>query len=269
VAKPYAQPEALYRTGIAVGDYPIDHHHKRYPDWEKLPELHFYPVPSYNVPLGALIPQQVENLVVAEKSISVSNLLNGSTRLQPVVLQIGQTAGALAALAVKHKTGIADVQVRDVQDAMLHAGGYLMPYLDLKKNDKHFKAVQRTGATGILKGEGKNVGWSNETWFYADSAVHVMTLIKDLQEFEPAFDRKISEEYLSVGESFQLMNQLSLHYNKRTISPRDYIEKWEFLGLDNYQTARLITRKELAVMLDYFIRPFYIRNVSLKGHFAK
>ena len=269
VAKPFAQSEALYRTGIAVGDYPIDHHHKRYPDWEKLPELHFYPVPSYNVPLGALIPQQVENLVVAEKSISVSNLLNGSTRLQPVVLQIGQTAGALAALAVKHKTGIADVQVRDVQDAMLHAGGYLMPYLDLKKNDKHFKAVQRTGATGILKGEGKNVGWSNETWFYADSAVHVMTLIKDLQEFEPAFDRKISEEYLSVGESFQLMNQLSLHYNKRTISPRDYIEKWEFLGLDNYQTARLITRKELAVMLDYFIRPFYIRNVSLKGHFAK
>lgn len=41
VAKPYDQKESLYRTGIAVGDYPVDHHHARYPDWHKLPDLHF------------------------------------------------------------------------------------------------------------------------------------------------------------------------------------------------------------------------------------
>jgi len=267
VAKPFAQTEALYRTGIAVGDYPIDHHHKRYPEWEKLPELHFYPVPSYNVPLGALVPQKVENLIVAEKSISVSNLLNGSTRLQPVVLQIGQAAGALAAIAVKQKTDIADVPVRDVQDALLNAGAYLMPYLDLKKNDKHFKAVQRIGSTGILKGEGKNVGWSNETWFYVDSTVLVQTLIKDLKEFEPALDLKISEKYLSTEASFSLINQLSLYFNKQEISGDDFISKWQTQGLENYQKSRLITRKELAVLLDYFIRPFYIRNVSLSGKF--
>lgn len=50
--------------------------------------------------MGALIPQTVDGLIVAEKSISVSNIANGTTRLQPVVLQIGQAAGALAALAV-------------------------------------------------------------------------------------------------------------------------------------------------------------------------
>lgn len=175
--------KSLYRTGIAVGDYPVDHHHTRYPNWQDLPDLHFYPVPSYSLPLGTLIPLGVENLIVAEKSISVSNLVNGTTRLQPVVLQIGQAAGALAALAVKEKVKVSEVQVRDVQKEILNAKGYIMPYLDLTVSDRHFKAIQRIGATGILRGEGKNVGWSNQTWFNADSLVLTDELTIGIQEF--------------------------------------------------------------------------------------
>ena len=84
-----------------MGDYPVDHHHTRYTGEEQLPDLHFHPVPSFGLPLGSLLPQEVKQLVVAEKSVSVSNIANGSTRLQPVVMQIGQAAGALAAIAVK------------------------------------------------------------------------------------------------------------------------------------------------------------------------
>ena len=98
---PYEQAQPLYRTNIAVGDYPVDHHHTRYTGEEQLPDLHFHPVPSFGLPLGSLLPQEVKQLVVAEKSVSVSNIANGSTRLQPVVMQIGQAAGALAAIAVK------------------------------------------------------------------------------------------------------------------------------------------------------------------------
>ena len=36
--------------------------------------LDFYPVPSFNIPLGSLIPQNVSGLIIAEKSISVSNV---------------------------------------------------------------------------------------------------------------------------------------------------------------------------------------------------
>ena len=93
IAQPYDQQQALYRTGIAVGDYPVDHHHASHPDAENLPELHFYPVPSYNLPMGCLLPQSIDDFIVAEKSISVTIIVNGTTRLQPVVLQIGQAAG--------------------------------------------------------------------------------------------------------------------------------------------------------------------------------
>ncbi|MEC7125099.1 MAG: FAD-dependent oxidoreductase, partial [Bacteroidota bacterium] len=100
LAQPYEQHQPLYRTGIAVGDYPVDHHHASHPDAKNLPELHFYPVPSYNLPMGCLLPKSIDDFIVAEKSISVTNIVNGTTRLQPVVLQIGQAAGVIAALSI-------------------------------------------------------------------------------------------------------------------------------------------------------------------------
>jgi hypothetical protein len=269
VAKPFSQPEALYRTGIAVGDYPIDHHHKRYPDWDKLPDLHFYPVPSYNVPLGVLVPKDADRLIVAEKSISVSNLLNGSTRLQPVVLQIGQAAGVLAVKALKQKKTITQTSVRNVQQALLDAGGYLMPYLDLPKTDIHFKAVQRIGATGILKGEGKNVGWSNETWFNADKPVIIAELKKDLMEFEPNFSWKSENKELVVNEAIDLINSLATFYKIKKVNPAKIIANWQKLQLSNYDAERKITRKELAILLDTYIQPFTLKDVDMKGSYIK
>ncbi len=267
VSKPFDQPEALYRTGIAVGDYPIDHHHKRNPEWDKLPELHFYPVPSYNVPLGALIPKETDGLIVAEKSISVSNILNGSTRLQPVVLQIGQAAGALAATAVQQNKAISEVSVRDIQHILLERGVYLLPYLDVPHEHPHFKALQCIGSTGILKGEGRNVGWSNETWFNAEKPVETSALKKDLAEFESTFQWNFPGDQLTVEGSFQLIVKLSDHFNKTKLSALEYQSLWQIAGLSDYRSERLITRGELAVMLDTIIQPFELKKVDIHGNF--
>lgn len=155
-----------YRTGTAVGDYPVDHHHYASPQWKEFCKFWFSPVPSFSVPAGCLVPLVVEDLIVAEKSISVSNLVNGTTRLQPVVLEIGQCAGVIASLACKNKCAVREVGVRDIQKVLLGAGAYLQPYLDIKPGEDGYLAIQRVGSTGILRGEGRNVAWSNETWFH-------------------------------------------------------------------------------------------------------
>ena len=116
IKAPFDQPEKLYRTGIAVGDYPVDHHHKQNLN---APEIEFPSVPSFNIPLGSLIPQFVDRLIMADKAISVTNIANGSTRLQPVILQVGQAAGALAGLAVRYNASPKDISIREVQDALL------------------------------------------------------------------------------------------------------------------------------------------------------
>ena len=165
ISKPFEQDEKLYRTAIAVGDYPIDHHHKAYPNHDQLPDLHFYPIPSYSVPLGALIPKNIDNFIVTEKSISVTNIVNGTTRLQPVCILHGQAAGALAALSAKKGRSPKNVSIRKVQNTLLDNGAYLLPYSDVSPEHSDFKSIQRIGSTGILKSVGKNIGWKNYTFF--------------------------------------------------------------------------------------------------------
>lgn len=91
IDRPYSN--TLYRTTIAVGDYPVDHHHYRNPDWRDLPQLEFHPVPSFSVPFGVMVPKEAEDILVIEKAVSVTCVANGATRLQPVVMEIGRSVG--------------------------------------------------------------------------------------------------------------------------------------------------------------------------------
>ena len=143
IEEPFGARDPLYRTGISVGDYPIDHHHKRNPTAPQ--HLWFVPVPSFSVPLGALVPETVDGLVVADKAISVSNVANGTTRLQPVVLLTGQAAGALAALAARDGREPRAVPVREVQRALLEAGAFLLPYSTCPRTTRSSPASSGSG----------------------------------------------------------------------------------------------------------------------------
>ncbi|MFN8353326.1 MAG: FAD-dependent oxidoreductase [Spirosomataceae bacterium] len=272
--RPFDQATKLYRTGIAVGDYPVDQHHGKNTN---APDLYFVPIPSFNVPLGSLVPQNFRNLIIAEKSISVSNIANGATRLQPVVTQIGQAAGALAALAIKDKTTPDSIPVRKVQEAMLKSGGYLMPYLDAKPTEKIFYSIQRIGATGILKGVGKNIGWSNQTWFYMDSTLSVGEFWRGLKEFEGKFRYKPKDDKakLSVEEALMMIFELDKVADSPLFSFNFYDSYKEFVKarwttdylLPNFDLSRPITRGELAVLLDKLYDPFHLKSVDWEGNF--
>ena len=258
-AKPYEFKYPYYRTGIAVGDYAVDHHHFRHPEWRTLPDLHFYPIPSYNVPMGVLIPKQkeIKNLIVAEKSVSVSNLINGATRLQPVTMQLGQAAGAIAALSQIQGKEVRNVDIRKVQNELLDAGCYIMPYLDLPKEDKHFKALQKVGATGILRGEGRNVGWANQTWFRAEDQL----LAEEI--FTEGFYNGtlgLSEGPVKVGQLMDIFNTIGFSL------PSDRAAWWTSLGLENYNPNRVATRLEAAVLIDAVIDPFNMFKVDYNGN---
>ncbi len=154
----------LYTRAVAVGDYPVDHHHNQNPRREELSHLWYGKIPSFSVPLGVLVPVGVEDLLMADKNISVSWDMNGTTRLQPVVTGLGQAAGALAAIAVKTGRHPSDVPASEVQDVLLDHGCYLLPFLDLKPTDPGFRELQEKGIKGEVKGTGRSIDWSNETW---------------------------------------------------------------------------------------------------------
>ncbi|AFK03515.1 FAD dependent oxidoreductase [Emticicia oligotrophica DSM 17448] len=261
IENPFSQTQPLYRTGIAVGDYAIDHHHEKNP---AAPDLHFVPVPSFNIPLGSLIPKQKANFIVAEKSISVSNLVNGASRLQPVVMQIGQAAGALAAYSVMNKVSPEKVSVRAIQKILLQSKVYLMPYFDVPLTHPNWEAIQQVGATGILKGVGQSVNWSNRTWFYPDSTISINEFLKGLKDFEPKFEYHGISEQKSISMSFAEFEAILSDFkhfliqNKNTLA-RVIIE--QNLSLD--KKNKPISRSEIAVRLAGLIE----KEVDFEGGF--
>jgi hypothetical protein len=159
----------LYKTAIAVGDYPVDHHHKK--NAGKIDEGDYPRIPSFSVPYECLVPKDMDGLLVAEKSISVTHITNGSTRLQPVVMLLGQTAGAAAALCVQKHKQPRELQVRELQKHLLDVKCWLMPFLDINPENWAFESIQRIGVSGVMKGRGVPFQWSNQTWFYPENCI--------------------------------------------------------------------------------------------------
>jgi len=242
----------LYKTGIAVGDYPIDHHHDKNSD---APEIDFIniKVPSYNVPLGSLIPEKAENFIAAEKNISVSNIVNGATRLQPVVLGIGQAAGALAATSIQENKKPSKISVRKVQIALLESDAYIMPYFDMKPDDEGFAAMQRIGASGILKGTGIPYKWANQTWFYPEQIVSEYELKQGLL---PYFSELKKVHASGAGITLKFVND-AIETIDKSRPNLGVLSNW--LGLYNLQgfdKMASLNRRKVSIIIDDILSPF-------------
>jgi len=87
-----------FDDSVGVGSYRIDLHPStggdNYIDVSSLP---------FQIPLGALVPKRVENLLAGAKNLGVTHITNGCYRLHPVEWNIGESAGALAAYCVREK----------------------------------------------------------------------------------------------------------------------------------------------------------------------
>lgn len=259
----------LYRTGIAVGDYPVDHHHARYPG--KVPEIEFPPIPAYNVPMGVMIPEKTDGLIVCEKGISVTNIVNGTTRLQPVVLLAGQAAGVLAAKSVQLKKKVREVPVRTVQEELLKAKAHLMPFTDVKPDDPHWEAIQKVGAAGILKGIGKAEGWANKMFFYPDSLASGAEFSSGMLRFGRYFKsyHRLSRPFqeINVTNCLIMLKQLKPFVKtelfRKVQKPEELKDNWIKWGLKNFDVNRPITKRELSVLLDNCLLLFGSKNLPL------
>jgi len=86
-----------YPDSVGVGMYRIDLHPStggdNYIDVGACP---------FEIPLGALIPRRMENLLPAAKNIGTTHITNGSYRLHPVEWNVGEVAGHLADFCLTH-----------------------------------------------------------------------------------------------------------------------------------------------------------------------
>ncbi|MDO4219220.1 MAG: FAD-dependent oxidoreductase [Synergistaceae bacterium] len=133
-SKDVRRDEKLKRTlssnteAIALGEYPADIHGKWNPlhheaelldDPKDLVKPSVWEARLFQVPMGALIPEKINGLLAVEKNISASRLVNGATRLHPIVFHTGEAAGILASMAIKLNVPARRVPAIFVQSKLL------------------------------------------------------------------------------------------------------------------------------------------------------
>lgn len=93
-----AKKAVFFADSVGVGYYPIDLH----PSNKGLNQLNLQ-VLQFQIPMGALIPQETENLLPACKNIGTTHITNGCYRLHPVEWNIGESVGALVSYSIQKK----------------------------------------------------------------------------------------------------------------------------------------------------------------------
>ncbi|MEG4963292.1 MULTISPECIES: FAD-dependent oxidoreductase [unclassified Microcoleus] len=134
---------------IAIGNYANDHHYTSGDIPLQPKSLRWggrWTGTPFTIPYSALIPASVDGLLACEKNISVSHIANGATRLQPVVMNIGQAAGMAAALCAESGCQPRDLPVRVLQEALLQdseASAAVIPLFNLTRDRSDWLDWQR------------------------------------------------------------------------------------------------------------------------------
>ena len=87
-----------FPDAVARGSYPIDIHDPSGKNWG----VRFVKDGgAYDIPYRCLVPQEIENLLVAGRCISADHQAMGSTRVMAPCMALGQAAGLAAALSLQ------------------------------------------------------------------------------------------------------------------------------------------------------------------------
>jgi hypothetical protein len=100
---------------IAITDHAVDIHGIK---------NHLYELPNgaYGVPYRCLLPKHTENLMVACRGASFSHIAASSCRLSRTMMTLGQAAGTAAAIAVKERIPLREIDVSGLRKELAKQG---------------------------------------------------------------------------------------------------------------------------------------------------
>jgi hypothetical protein len=131
MSESYLKGDKDVPESIAMGNYNMDSHNvQRYVtaegDVQNEGDVQIGVEKPYPISYKAIIPKADEcgNLLVPV-CLSASHIAYGSIRMEPVFMMLGQSAGIAAAMAVKKKVHVQDINYPDLQKKLINSGQIL------------------------------------------------------------------------------------------------------------------------------------------------
>jgi hypothetical protein len=109
-----------FDDAIAVASYPIDIHR---PGDEGCTLI--WCGDCYDIPYRSLLPQKVENLIVAGRCISTTHEAMGAIRVMATCMAMGEAAGRAAKMAVREGVRPDEIDVQKLREELRAKGAYL------------------------------------------------------------------------------------------------------------------------------------------------
>lgn len=143
---------AFMPDSVGIGHYALDIH----PNGHGEPN-HYVATRPFQIPLDALIPVRLQNLLPACKNLGTTHLTNGAYRLHPIEWNIGESAALLAAFCAQESVSPHEVtadadRLRRFQTLLLENGIPLHWYIDVPLDHPAFAAVQTLACFGLPLG---------------------------------------------------------------------------------------------------------------------
>jgi hypothetical protein len=134
---------ALYPDTVGIGWYPIDIHSCDRQDFTSASK-------PYEIPLGALIARDSDNLLAVGKAIGTTHITNGAYRLHPTEWAIGEAVGRTLVYATAHRTTPATIdrtpaQLQALQLELVQHGHPIFWYDDVPVGSVEFAGKQMEG----------------------------------------------------------------------------------------------------------------------------
>lgn len=111
-----------FPDAIAAGNYEIDIHN---PEGTGTSHYFFAPGEYYTIPYSSLVPQKVDNLLVAGRCLSATHEAQASVRIMPICATTGEAAGVGAAVACKDNVPASEADIKKIQKILVDNGAFI------------------------------------------------------------------------------------------------------------------------------------------------
>ena len=178
--------------------------------------------------------------------------------------EIAHAAGATAAYAAFFDTKTSLSNLKRIQGELLSYKHALIPFQDIKATDSNWLAIQKVGITGILKAEIKQ----GKAYFDPEKQVNYDEIKQPIKDYY--YKAQIwFDDHNNVPINLENTIAMVCYVGNKSIdaTKAELLKKWNknYKLTSKYDLKKVLTRREFAVIINEYLKPFDDVNVDKTG----
>lgn len=178
--------------------------------------------------------------------------------------EIGPAAGAIAAYAAFFDTKTSLSNLKRIQGELLAYKHTLMPFEDVKSIDSNWLAIQKIGITGIIKAEIKQ----DKAYFNPEKEVTYDEIKQPIKDYY--YKAQIwFDDHQNIPINLENTIAMVCYVGNKSVEAikTELQKKWNknYKFTSKYELKKVLTRREFAVIINEYLKPFDDVNVDKMG----